>query len=128
MTRRTDRMNGLIRREISQLLSQQVNDPRLSGVITITKVDISSDLRLARVFVSVLGSQDVKETALRGVNSAMGFIRRELGGRLYLRNVPDLKFILDESMEEAEQVFKLMDRLSAAEPSDGGHQSAPSET
>ena len=127
VSRRTDRMNGLLRREISQLLSHQVKDPRLSGVITITKVDTSSDLRLARVFVSVLGGRDEKDTALRGVNSAMGFIRWELGGRLYLRNVPDLKFILDESMEEAEQVFKLMDRLSAAEPSGGGHQGAPAD-
>ena len=126
VTRRTDRMNGILRREISQLLSHQVNDPRLSGVISITKVDTSSDLRLARVFVSVLGSRDEKDTAIRGVNSAMGFIRRELGGRLYLRNVPDLKFILDESIEEAEQLFKMIDRLSDAEPppSDGGRQGA----
>ena len=112
MTRRNDRINGLLRQEISQLLSRELNDPRLSGVVSITRVETSADLAYARVFVSVLGNQTEKETVLSGINSAMGYMRRELRARLSLRYVPELEFILDYSIEEAEHMFNLMDRLS----------------
>ena len=111
MSRRTDRINGVLRQEISLLLSRELSDPRLSGVVTITKVDTTTDLHHARVYVSVLGDQAHKETVLKGISSATGFIRRELRGRLYLRQVPDLDFVLDESLEDAGHIFKLMDGL-----------------
>ena len=121
MSRRTERINGVIRQEISLLLSRELNDPRLSGVVTITKVDIATDLQHARVYVSVLGDQAHKETVLKGINSATGFIRRELRGRLYLRHVPNLDFVLDESLEDAAQIFKLMDDLLLeGQSSEGG--------
>ena len=121
MSRRTDRINGVIRQEISLLLSRELNDPRLSGVVTITKVDIKPDLQHARVYVSVLGDQVHKETVLKGINSATGFIRRELRGRLYLRHVPNLDFVLDESLEDASHIFKLMDDLLLeSQASEGG--------
>ena len=111
MTRRTDRINGLLRQEISQLLSRDLNDPRLSGIVSITRVETSNDLRHSEVYVSVLGNREVKNTVLRGINSAGGFMRRELGERLSLRYIPELKFTLDESMEEADHILRLMDRL-----------------
>ena len=111
MTRRTDRINGLLRQEISQLLYQELKDPRLSGVVSITHVETSPDLRFARVFVSVLGSLEDEKTALDGITSATGFLRRELRVRLDLRHIPELKFILDQSMEQAEHIVKLMDHL-----------------
>ena len=116
MTRRTDRVNELIRQEISQLLSRELNDPRLSGVVSITRVDTSSDLRIARVYVSVLGGQEKKQTVLSGVGSAAKYMRKELGLRLTLRYVPELRFILDETMDEAEHLYRLMDGLSTEEP------------
>ena len=88
-----------------------MGDPRLSGVVTITKVDTTTDLHHAQVYVSVLGDQARKQTVLKGINSATGFIRRELRGRLSLRHVPDLDFVLDESLEDAVHIFKLMDGL-----------------
>ena len=112
MTRRTDRINGILRQEISLLLSRELNDPRLSGVVSITRVETSTDLTYARVFVSVLGNQAEKETVLSGINSAMGYMRRELRDRISLKYIPELKFILDYSIEEAENIFKMMDRFS----------------
>ena len=66
MSRRTDRINGLLRQEISRLLSRELNDPRLSGVVSITRVETSSDLRISRVYVSVLGGSDDKDAVLKG--------------------------------------------------------------
>ena len=112
MSRRTDRINGLLRQEISRLLSRNLNDPRLSGVVSITRVETSADLRVSRVYVSVLGSPDDKDSVLKGISSAGGFIRREMRDSLSLRYIPDLRFTLDESMEEAQHVQRLMDRLA----------------
>ena len=112
MTRRTDRVNGLLRQEISNLLSRELNDPRLSGVVSITQVRTSSDLRYAAVYVSVMGKREEKDMALEGISSATGFMRRELRGRVSLRYIPELKFILDESLDNAERIFGLMDSIS----------------
>ena len=105
MTRRADRLNGLLRQEISHLLSREIKDPRLNGIISIT------DLRNARVFVSVLGDQETKDAALDGIQSAASFLRRSLRDRLKLRYVPFLKFALDESIEDADALLRVMDRL-----------------
>ena len=94
MPRRVDRINGLLRQEISQLLSHQIKDPRLRGVITITEVRTTSDLRNAEVYVSVMGEAEAKEAALEGIRSAATFLRRELRDRLSLRYVPFMKFTL----------------------------------
>jgi ribosome-binding factor A len=115
MTRRIDRINGLLRQEISYLLARELKDPRLSGLVSITQVETSVDLRHARVFVSVLGSREEKEAALRGLTSASGFLRRELRERLSLKYIPELKFVLDESIERAAQVLRIMKGLSPKE-------------
>lgn len=111
MSRRTDRINGVLRQEISQLLSRQIKDPRLRGVVSITQVETASDLRSAQVYVSVMGDQETKRLALEGIQSAATFLRRELRDRLTLRYTPFLKFSLDESLERADQVLHLMDRI-----------------
>lgn len=118
MSRRVDRINGLLRQEISQLLAREIKDPRLDGVISITQVQTANDLRSARVFVSVLGDRNAQQQALDGIQSAAAFLRRELRDRLKLRYVPFLKFALDDSMENADAVLRLMDRIqtTAARP------------
>ncbi len=113
MSRRTDRINGLLREEISLLLSRQIKDPRLQGVISITQVKTSSDLRNARVFVSVMGDAETRETALEGIQSAAAYLRRELRDRLKLRYVPFFSFHLDDSMETADAVLRIMNDLHA---------------
>ncbi len=114
MSRRTDRINGLLRQEISQLLSREIKDPRLNGVISITQVQTSSDLRNARVYLSVMGDSDAKKSALDGIQSAAAFLRRELRDRLKMRYVPFLKFALDDSMENADAVLRIMDSIQPA--------------
>ena len=111
MSRRMDRVNELLRTEISQLLARQIKDPRLSGVISVTRVSASNDLRSARVYISVMGDEETKRTALDGIQSAASFIRRELRGRIAMRHTPFLTFDLDESMAEADQILRLMDSL-----------------
>ena len=115
MSRRSERINGLLRQEISTLLSREIKDPRLTGVISITQVQTSSDLRNARVFVSVMGNDETKAAALTGIQSAATFLRRSLRDRLKLRYVPFLKFSLDESMEDADAVLRIMDGLQEGE-------------
>ena len=111
MSRRGDRINVLLRQEISVLLSREIKDPRLNGVISITKVETTADLRNARVFISVMGEQEAKDAALEGIQSAATFLRRSLRDRLKLRYVPFLKFALDENMEDADAVLRLMDQF-----------------
>lgn len=111
MSRRVERINEQLRQEISQLLLRQIKDPRLGGVISVTQVHTSSDLRSALVLLSVMGDTATKQSALEGVQSAAAFIRRELRGRLALRYTPFLRFDLDESMEQGEHVLRIMDGL-----------------
>ncbi len=111
MTRRTERLNDLLREEISQVLHHQAGDPRLAGLLSITNVDISPDMRYARVFVSILGNEEEKDKALDGLVRAQGFFRRELARKLNLRRTPLLSFHRDDSIEEAARVLQLMGKV-----------------
>ena len=110
MSRRVDRINGLLREEISRLLSREIKDPRLSGLLTITQVTTSSDLRNAKVYLSVLGTDEENTAALRGIQSAATFMRKQLRERLRLKYVPFLTFEIDNSMETSDHIFRLMDQ------------------
>lgn len=118
-SRRLDRINGQLRQELSQLISRQIKDPRIAGVVTITQVKTASDLRTARVFVSVLGDQATQRSTLEGIQSASAFLRRELRDRLSLRYVPFMRFELDQSMEDADNLLRIIDQLKV-EP--GSHE------
>ena len=111
MSRRVDRVNELLRLEISQLLARQVKDPRLSGVITITEVRVAPDLRTALVLVSVMGDDETKKTALAGIQSAAKFMRRELRDRVSLRYVPFLSFTLDDSLETSDRLMGMLNQI-----------------
>lgn len=112
MTRRAERVSNLIRQEICHLLQEQVNDPRLSGLISVTKVSTSPDLKQAKVYVSVLGEQANKNEILQGFKSASGFFRRELSRRLILRFIPELSFEYDNSIEHGAEVLKLIEQVT----------------
>lgn len=113
MPRRVDRVNDLLRAELSDLLRRQLKDPRLAGLITITEVDTSVDLHYARVYVSVLGSAEERDDTLRGLASAAGFLRHELRGRLTLRYIPELQFLLDTSMERGAHLLKIINQVAS---------------
>ena len=109
MTRRTERINDQLREEISDLLHRQVKDPRLQGLVSLTEVETTPDLKHARVFVSVLGSDEEKTEAMRGLQAASGFLRHALLGRLQnLKQVPALEFRLDDSIERGSRLLQLL--------------------
>ena len=112
MTRRTERLNELIREEVSELIRRQIKDPRLSCFLTVTRVDTSADLSHARVFVSVMGSNEEKSNAMDGLNSASGFLYRELRERLSLRHTPRLVFCEDDSIERGAEVLHLIKEVT----------------
>ena len=111
MSRRIDRINELLRTEISFVLMRHIKDPRLNGVISVTQVNTSSDLRNAKVLLSVMGDDDTKKAAMDGIQSAATFLRRELRDRVALRYTPFLSFALDDTLEEADHLFQIMDRI-----------------
>lgn len=113
MTRRAERVSNLIRNEISELLQEQVNDPRLSSLISITEVSTTPDLKQTKIFVSILGNDADKDEMLHGFKAASGFLRRELSRRLLLRYAPELSFHFDDSIERGSSILKLIEQVSA---------------
>lgn len=115
MTRRTEKIGEQIREELSDILRREVRDPRLSDFITITQVDVSPDLKFAKVFVSIMGTQEQRKDSVTGLNSASGFIRKILGKRLTIRSVPELSFRHDESIERGSRILELLKEVSTPE-------------
>ena len=113
---RTRRVGEQIQRELAELLQREVKDPRVAGV-TVTAVEVSRDLAHAKVYVSrMTGETDWQET-LAGLGRAAGFLRRELGRRLTMRSVPELRFLRDRSIEEGARLSELIDRVVADDES-----------
>lgn len=115
MSHRVARVAELIRAEVSDLLLHKLRDPRIQGLVTVTEVEVSGDLRQARVFVSVLGSDAERAGALAGLRSAQGFMRREVGRRARLRVTPELLFTLDDSIARGARMLALMKDLGLGE-------------
>src|SRR3954447_6714072 len=115
MNRRVERVNDLIREELSALLLREVRDPRLDSdlLISFTHVDVTPDLYNARVSVSMLGTEEQQADALKALNSAASFFHRELKSRLDIRRVPFLQFKKDTSIEEGARVMSLLERVRA---------------
>ena len=111
MSHRIERVNSLIRQEISHLLQRQVKDPRLSNFIAVTGVATSADLKHARVFVSHIGGTEEKDTTLSTLSAASGFFRRELARNLKLRYTPVLTFQWDDSIERGARILQLIDKV-----------------
>ncbi len=116
MSRRIERLNSLIRRDVSELLRYEVKDPRVSGVVSVTRVSVSADVQHAKVYVSVYGTLREKENTIAALQSAAGFIRRQLRGRLETRQAPVLRFILDDTLTEGNRMLDLLDSLAEQAP------------
>ena len=108
MSRRIDRVNVLLRQEISRILAVEMNDPRLSSLISITEVKASRDIRSARVYFSVFGDNDAKTNAHEALENAGGYIHRALKRNLDLKFAPMLSFRLDESIEQGADMQQLI--------------------
>lgn len=114
-TRRIARVNDLIREEISSMLMHDVKDPRISGLLSVTEVQTSADLKHARVFISVMGSEDEKKRVEEGLAAATGFLRRGLGERISLRYTPELSFQRDDSIEKGSRLLRLINQVAPGE-------------
>lgn len=111
MTHRAEKVKEFIKEELSLILQREVRDPRI-GFVSVTDVEVSQDLRHARIFVSVLGTDEEKAATMEGLGSAARYIRRALGQRLQMRFTPDLSFRLDESIERGSRVMKLLGEVT----------------
>ena len=109
VTRRIESVNVLLRQEISRVLANELKDPRLASLVSVTHVDAAPDLRSARVFISVFGDQEDKRSTLKALRSASGFIRNSVRKRVSLRNVPHVEFRIDETIEQGADVLKIID-------------------
>jgi ribosome-binding factor A len=110
--RRADRVNALLQRELGTLISEELRDPRITFP-TVTAVEVTADLRTARVHVSVLGDDEAAERTLQALADARAHIRHELGERTDLRLVPDLVFVPDRSAERAARISRLLREADA---------------
>lgn len=110
---RQKRVADRLQREVSQLIQQEMNDPRLA-LVTVTVVNVDRELEYANVFVSSVGDAARRREVMQVLNNAKGFIRREVARRVQLRRAPELIFHWDPSPEKAEHIAQLLDELKAA--------------
>lgn len=102
------RINGEVQRELSNII-RELKDPRIGIMTSVTAVEVTPDLKFCKAYISVLGNEQAKADTLEGLKSAAGFIRRELARTVNLRNTPEIKFVMDESIEYGMKMSKLID-------------------
>lgn len=115
MSHRIERVNQLIRQEISELLRREIKDPRLSQFIAVTEVATSPDLRQARVYISFISDEQQKQDALDALAGASNFFRKEMARTLRLRRIPELSFHWDNSIERGARIMNLIDDVSSSD-------------
>lgn len=111
---RMEKVQELMKQEISKIILQDLKDPRI-GFVTVTAVDVSSDLRNARIYVSLMGSDQQIADCWRGLKSSLGFLRREVGHRVRLRYTPELTLELDKSVEYSVHIQELLQKIRTQE-------------
>ena len=107
---RADRVQERLKEEISKILEYELKDPRI-GMITITRAEMTGDLRFARVYYSVMGDEKKKENAQKGLESATGFIKKLIGERIRLKFLPDIVFKYDDSLEYAQHISEVLEKI-----------------
>ena len=108
---RIDRVSEDIRREIAAIM-RELKDPRIQGMLTVVNVEVSSDASFAKVYVSAMEGIETAKLAVKGLTSATGYIRREVGKRLHLRKTPELKFVADDSIEKGMGIARMLGNMS----------------
>lgn len=107
------RINAEVQRELSEIIRTEVKDPRLAAaMVSVVSVEVTPDLKYCKAYISVLGSDEVAKAVVEGLRSAVGYIRKELARRVNLRNTPEIKFILDQSIEYGVNMSRLIDDVT----------------
>ena len=102
------RINGEVLKELSQIISREIKDPRIHPMTSVVEVEVTPDLKFCKAYISVLGDKKAQEDTLAGLKRAVGFIRRELARRVNLRNTPELTFVMDQSIEYGVTMSKII--------------------
>ena len=105
------RINGEVQRELSRIISMEIKDPRINPMTSVTDVIVTPDLKYCKAYISVLGDEESAKETIRGLESANGYIRRELARSINLRNTPELSFVLDNSIEYGISMSKKIDEI-----------------
>ena len=106
------RINAEVLRELSEIIRNGIKDPRIPPMTSVVSVEVTPDLKYCKAYISVLGNEDAAKATIEGLKSAEGYVRRELARRINLRNTPELKFILDQSIEYGVNMSKLIDEVT----------------
>ena len=106
------RINGEVQKELSNIIRGGIKDPRIHPLTSVVAVEVAPDLKTCKAYISVLGEKEAKEATIKGLKSAEGYIRRQLARNLNLRNTPEIRFILDESIEYGVNMSKLIDDVT----------------
>ena len=104
---RIEKLQELIKQEVSKMLLYDIKDPRI-GFVTVTDVEMTGDLREAKIFVSIMGNDEQIKDTMEGLQSALGFVRREIGKRIRLRFTPEISFAPDKSLDYSEHIQKIL--------------------
>ena len=107
------RINSEVLKELSRIISREIKDPRIAPMTSVVSVEVAPDLKTCKAYISVLGDKEAQESTLEGLRSAHGYIRRELARSINLRNTPDVRFILDQSIEYGVSMSKKIDEINA---------------
>ena len=108
---KNQRINGEVQRELSRIISMEIKDPRINPMTSVTDVIVTPDLKFCKAFISVLGDEESAKSTFEGLNSASGYIRRELARSINLRNTPELIFVMDNSIEYGITMSKKIDEV-----------------
>ena len=106
------RINGEVRRVLSSIIQNEIKDPRIHPMASVVAVEVAPDLKSAKAYISVLGDEEAQKNTLAGLKSAEGYIRRELARTVNLRNTPEIRFIMDQSIEYGVHMSKLIDDVN----------------
>ena len=109
------RVNAEVQHELANLIREGIKDPRIHPMTSVTAVEVAPDLKTCRAYISVMGNEEAKNNTIVGLKSAEGYIRRQLAKNINLRNTPEIRFILDESIEYGVAMSKLIDEVTGKE-------------
>lgn len=107
------RINSEVQRELSEIISRELKDPRIHPMTTVISVEVTPDLKFCKAYISVLGNEEAGKDTIQGLKSAVGFIRTQIARRINLRNTPELTFILDQSIEYGVNMTRLINEVTA---------------
>ena len=110
------RINGEVMKELSLIIRQEIKDPRIHMMTSVTSVEVAPDLKTCKAYISVMGSDEEKKDTIAGLRSAEGYVRRQLAKRLNLRNTPEIQFVLDQSIEYGVHMARLIDEVNKETP------------